>query len=133
MEPTKESIETTENFYKALEELAAQPTPEIKLPPCRLVYDSADGTILKLTEEQAQEGETWVEVNRKEFEAKHGPIPNIYLRYINGEVVKVPRPSEISADSHQLTPGDTWQADNEYRLITGEPSVNTSGWSRKTD
>lgn len=90
-----------------------------------------DGRLLNLTEESPKPGEKWIEVDRAEVEKTYGGIVNLYLRVIDGKLIRL-EPDD-PALTVQLTPGNTWNADNEYRLITGEPGVDTSGWSSKTD
>lgn len=110
---------------KQQQEAAKPPEPSV----FRLFY-RPDGTLIKLSDEIPQDGDLYMEVNEQEFRKKHD-IANIFLRVIDGKIVNIKQ--RDPALQTQLVPGDTWHADEEQRLIVGEPSVNTSGWSRKTD
>lgn len=125
---TKALNETTENLLKAFNDFIANP-PEVKKTVTRLIYDPTDGKILDITVGPVKDGESWIEIDNDLLPEYFSRIK--YLRYIDGKIIN----TRVFNDSKtvQLVPGDTWHADNEYRLITGEPGVNTSGWSRKTD
>lgn len=127
-ESTTASNETTKNFIKAVNDALANP-PVIKKLITRLVYEPADGKLLHITVDDPKSGETWIEIDNSLIH-QYNPS-NKFLRVVKGKVVSIKQSN--GAKTVQLVPGDTWHADKEYRLITGEPSVNTSGWSRKTD
>ena len=96
----------------------------------KLIYD-ADGKVVDITDEEPRPGLQWIPIDRREFEAKYVSALNPTIRIIDGKIVQL-IPDE-QANTTQLVPGDTWHADDDNRLITGEPGDNTSGWSRKTD
>ena len=119
------SNETTKNLYKALEELWNNP-PEVYPLVSKLLYLD-DGTIIGITEEREPNG-PWIQVDRKDFESKHGMGPYIWLRMIDGKIADE-RPISDNTKKLGLVPGDTWQADREFRLILG--SDDTNGWSKR--
>lgn len=123
---TLASNETTENFLKALAEHLANPTT-VKKTITRLIYDPTDGQALHITVEPAKENEAWIEIDNKLWPQYAAQLK--FLKYVNGKIINTRQIA--GARTIQLVPGDTWHTDNDYRLIIGEPSVNTSGWSRK--
>lgn len=113
-----------------MEELANSPPIHVEIIT-KLIYDD-DGKIVDITDEDVRRpGLRWIAVDRKEFETKYVSALNPTLRIIDGKIVQL-IPDEQANTTH-LVPGDTWHADDDNRLITGEPGANTSGWSRKTD
>ena len=125
MSSTQASNETTENFLRALDELRANP-PQIYPLVSKLLY-SEDGSIIGITDEREPQGQ-WMQVDRREFESKHGQGPYVWLKLIDGKIVDE-RPEIDNTKKLGLVPGDTWHADREFRLILG--SDDTDGWSKR--
>lgn len=126
-ESTKASIETTENFIQAFEDWIR--SMRSFSPVTRLLYDQ-DGAILGITEENPKDGELWIEIDRRDFESKYN-ASNIWLKLVDGKIVDTKPKPKIR--EMLLVPGDTWYADDDYRLIVGESDGNNSGWSRRSD
>ena len=125
MSSTQASRETTENFFKALEEISKNP-PETYPLVSKLLY-SEDGSIIDITDEREPNG-LWMQIDRKDFESKHGAGPYAWLRLIDGKIVDE-RPEIDNTKKVGLVPGDTWHADREFRLILG--GADTDGWSKR--
>lgn len=125
MSSTPASIETTKNLLKALEDLARNP-PEIYPLISKLLYRE-DGSIIGITDEREPDG-LWMQVDRREFESKHGSGPYVWLRLIDG-VIKDERPAADARRKLGLVPGDIWRADRTFRLIL--ESDDTDGWSKR--
>ena len=125
MSSTQASNETTENFLRALDELRANP-PQIYPLVSKLLY-SEDGSIIGITDEREPEGQ-WIQVDRKDFESKHGMGPYVWLKLIDGKIIDE-RPEIENTKKLGLILGDTWHADRGFRLILG--SDDTDGWSKR--
>ena len=125
MNSTQASKETTENFFKALDDLRKDP-PRVYPLVSKLLY-SEDGSIIGITDEREPQG-LWIEINRRDFESKHGLGPYIWLRLVDDKIVDE-RPLIDYTRKLGLVPGDTWHADREFRLILR--SDDTDGWSKR--
>lgn len=125
MSSTPASKETTENFFKALEDLGKNP-PKVYPLVSKLLY-SEDGAIIGITDEREPQGQ-WIQMDRRDFESKHGMGPYVWLKLVDGKVIDE-RPEVDHTKKLGLIPGDTWRADREFRLILG--SDDTDGWSKR--
>lgn len=130
-EPTPESIETTENFHKAMTEFLQQQENEPQKTTINRLFYNQDGSLIRISDEEPAEGDLWIEIDAGDFYSKYSILYN-FLKVIDGKLVNTKTPSK-HVNQTQLVPGDTWHADDDNRLIIGEPGVNTSGWSRKAD
>lgn len=127
MNDTTASEETTKNFMQAIEEYIENP-PKFASTVTKLLYNQ-DGIILGLTEDTVTADQPYIEVNRKEFESKYGLTYN-WLRVQNGNIINV---KPVADNKTKLEPGNDWQADKTFRLISGDESKDTDGWSKKSD
>jgi hypothetical protein len=119
------SNETTENYLKALEAISRDP-PKIYPLVSKLLY-SEDGSIIGITDEREPLG-LWMQIDREDFQSKHGAGPYLWLRFVDGEIINL-RPSSDRKKKLGLVSGSTWQADREFRLILW--SDDTDGWSKR--
>ena len=125
MNNTTASEETTKNFIEAMENYINNPTQR-KPTVTKLLYRN-DGTIIGLTEDSVSEDQLWIPADREEFETKYGSATH-WLRVVDGKVIDTkPKPT---ANKINLEPGNTWQADKTFRLIAGDESKDTDGWSK---
>lgn len=102
--------------------------PQHKTLVTKLLYRN-DGTIIGLTEDSVSEDQLWIPADRKEFESKYG-LATHWLRVMDGKIVDI-KPK--AASKTMLEPGSDWQADKTFRLIAGDESQDTDGWSKKSD
>lgn len=95
----------------------------------KLIYDN-DGNALGMTEDDVDPGTLFIEVNRKDIEAKYGGLPNNSLKIVNGKL------HHVDNTDHgyriNVVPGDKWNSDTEFRMITGqEADGDKDGWSKR--